>query len=94
MLIRLLRTHLGRYRNLLLLLVGVQAIQALAGLYRSHRDWVRAEVQRYLQVRAEANEEALATALAKRQRDQGDASDEPGVEDLSGEGAGDDAREG
>jgi ATP-binding cassette subfamily B protein len=32
-LIRLLRTHLGRYRNLLLLLVGVQAIQALAGLY-------------------------------------------------------------
>jgi ATP-binding cassette subfamily B protein len=32
-LIRLLRTHLRRYRNLLLLLVGVQAVQALAGLY-------------------------------------------------------------
>jgi ATP-binding cassette, subfamily B, multidrug efflux pump len=32
-LIRLLRTHLRRYRNVLLLLVGVQAIQALAGLY-------------------------------------------------------------
>ena len=33
MLIRLLRTHLRRYRRLLLVLVGVQAVQALAGLY-------------------------------------------------------------
>jgi ATP-binding cassette subfamily B multidrug efflux pump len=30
---KLLRTHLRPYRNLLLLLVGVQAVQALAGLY-------------------------------------------------------------
>jgi hypothetical protein len=70
-----------------------EALKALAGLYRSHRDWVRAEVQRYLQSKAEANEEALAAASATRQRDQGDASDGPGGEDLSGEGAGDDARE-
>ena len=33
MLIRLLRGHLRPYRNLLLLLIGVQAVQALAGLY-------------------------------------------------------------
>ena len=33
MLIRLLRTHLRRYRRLLLVLVGMQAVQALAGLY-------------------------------------------------------------
>jgi len=32
-LIRLLRGHLRPYRNLLLLLIGVQAVQALAGLY-------------------------------------------------------------
>ena len=33
MLIRLLRTHLGRYRRLLLALVGLQAVQAIATLY-------------------------------------------------------------
>jgi ATP-binding cassette subfamily B multidrug efflux pump len=33
MLIRLLRSYLRRYRRLLLVLVGVQAVQALAGLY-------------------------------------------------------------
>jgi ATP-binding cassette subfamily B protein len=32
-LIRLLRTHLGRYRRLLLALVGLQAVQAIATLY-------------------------------------------------------------
>jgi hypothetical protein len=71
-----------------------EALKALAGLYKSHRDWVRAEIQRYLEARAEANEEALAAASAKRQRDPGHAADGPGGEDLSGEGAGDDSREG
>ncbi len=33
MLVRLLRTYLRRYRRLLLVLIGLQAVQALAGLY-------------------------------------------------------------
>src|SRR4051812_5345267 len=32
-LVRLLRTHLRQYRRLLLVLVGLQSVQALAGLY-------------------------------------------------------------
>jgi hypothetical protein len=71
-----------------------EALKALAGLYKSHRDWVRAEVQRYLQARAETNEEALAGALATRQRDHSESADGPGGEEYGTEGAGDDASEG
>jgi hypothetical protein len=73
-----------------------EALKALAGLYKSHRDWVREEIQGHLIAKAEASEEALAAALAKR-RDPGDAAEGPGdAEDYGGEteGAGDDAREG